>query len=80
MAQAFIAKGKDGYATLISAGAVAGLTTVVMTLMIGAIRVTFAMCRDHLLPPSLRPRVPQDRHPGPAHVDHRHWSSRSSPR
>ena len=35
--------GKDGYATLISAGAVAGLTTVVMTLMIGATRVIFAM-------------------------------------
>ena len=46
LAQAFIAQGKDGYATLISAGAVAGLTTVVMTLMIGAVRVTFAMCRD----------------------------------
>ena len=52
LAEAFIAKGKDGYATLISAGAVAGLTTVVMTLMIGAVRVTFAMCRDHLLPSS----------------------------
>ena len=52
LAQAFIAKGKDGYATLISAGAVAGLTTVVMTLLIGAVRVTFAMCRDHLLPSS----------------------------
>ena len=51
LAQAFIAKGKDGYATLISAGAVAGLTTVVMTLLIGAVRVTFAMCRDNLLPP-----------------------------
>ncbi len=46
LAEAFIAQGKDGYATLISAGAVAGLTTVVMTLMIGAVRVTFAMCRD----------------------------------
>jgi len=52
LAQAFIAKGKDGYATLISAGAVAGLTTVVMTLLIGAVRVTFAMRRDHLLPSS----------------------------
>ena len=50
LAQAFIAQGKDGYATLISAGAVAGLTTVVMTLMIGAVRVTFAMSRDNLLP------------------------------
>ncbi len=52
LANAFVAQGRDGYATLISAGAVAGLTTVVMTLIIGAIRVTFAMCRDNLLPRS----------------------------
>ena len=31
----------------------AGLTTVVLTLMIGAARVVFAMSRDHLLPPVL---------------------------
>ena len=53
LAQAFIDVGKDGYATIISAGAVAGLTTVVMTLLIGATRVSFAMSRDHLLPPRL---------------------------
>ena len=53
LATAFADRGKDGFATLISAGAVAGLTTVVMTLMIGAVRVTFAMSRDHLLPPAL---------------------------
>ena len=52
LAKAFEAVGKDGYATLISAGAVAGLTTVVMTLIIGSSRVTFAMCRDWLLPAS----------------------------
>ena len=50
LANAFKAYGKDGFATLISAGAVAGLTTVVMTLMIGAVRVLFAMSRDGLLP------------------------------
>ncbi|WP_323097396.1 amino acid permease [Intrasporangium sp. YIM S08009] len=53
LASAFSAVGKEGYATLISAGAVAGLTTVVMTLMIGATRVTFAMSRDRLIPPGL---------------------------
>ncbi len=53
LANAFIDRGKDGFATLISAGAVAGLTTVVMTLLIGAVRVTFAMSRDHLLPPAI---------------------------
>jgi basic amino acid/polyamine antiporter, APA family len=53
LAQAFVDLGRPGYATLISAGAVAGLTTVVLTLMIGAARVVFAMSRDHLLPPVL---------------------------
>ncbi|MEW1954289.1 amino acid permease [Terrabacter sp. NPDC080008] len=53
LATAFTQVGKDGFATLISAGAVAGLTTVVMTLMIGATRVTFAMSRDNLIPRSL---------------------------
>lgn len=53
LAQAFTDLGHPGYATLISAGAVAGLTTVVLTLMIGAARVVFAMSRDHLLPPVL---------------------------
>ncbi len=53
LASAFSHVGKDGYATLISAGAVAGLTTVVMTLLIGATRVTFAMSRDWLLPSGL---------------------------
>ncbi len=52
LATAFESVGKPAYATLISAGAVAGLTTVVMTLLIGASRVLFAMSRDWLLPPS----------------------------
>ncbi|TQL69850.1 amino acid/polyamine/organocation transporter (APC superfamily) [Nocardioides albertanoniae] len=53
LATAFRDVGRSGFATLISAGAVAGLTTVVMTLMIGAIRVIFAMSRDGLLPVKL---------------------------
>jgi APA family basic amino acid/polyamine antiporter len=53
LATAFEDVGKPGYATLISAGAVAGLTTVVMTLLIGTSRVVFAMSRDWLLPPVL---------------------------
>lgn len=52
LATAFEDVGKPGYATLIAAGAVAGLTTVVMTLLIGATRVLFAMSRDWLLPAS----------------------------
>ena len=53
LAQVFEDVGKPGYATLIAAGAVAGLTTVVMTLLIGSSRVVFAMSRDWLLPASL---------------------------
>ena len=50
LASAFAFHGQDWMATLISAGAVAGLTTVVLTLMIGATRIIFAMSRDNLLP------------------------------
>ncbi len=52
LADAFRSVGRAGFATLVAAGAVAGLTTVVMTLMIGAVRVLFAMSRDGLLPPA----------------------------
>lgn len=53
LANAFAFHGQTWMATLISAGAVAGLTTVVLTLMIGATRIIFAMSRDALLPPRL---------------------------
>ncbi|ROS27898.1 amino acid permease [Cellulomonas sp. PhB150] len=53
LANAFEAHGQDWMATIIAAGAVAGLTTVVLTLMIGATRVVFAMSRDSLLPRGL---------------------------
>ena len=71
LAQAFIDQGKDGYATLISAGAVAGLTTVVMTLLIGAVRVTFAMSRDSLLPHNFGHVSPKTGTPDPDHPRHR---------
>ena len=50
LANAFAYHGQAWMATVISAGAVAGLTTVVLTLMIGATRIIFAMSRDALLP------------------------------
>ena len=53
LADAFKAVGQPLIATLITVGALAGLTTVVMILMLGQSRVLFAMSRDHLLPPSL---------------------------
>lgn len=50
LATAFTLNGVDWAATLISIGALAGLTTVVMVLILGQIRVLFAMARDRLLP------------------------------
>ncbi|HEY6798509.1 MAG TPA: amino acid permease [Kineosporiaceae bacterium] len=63
LAEAFRAVGRPGFATVISVGALAGLTTVMMVLMLGQSRVFFAMSRDRLLPPvfsrvSPRTRVP----------------------
>jgi APA family basic amino acid/polyamine antiporter len=51
MATAFSAIGLGWAAGLVSLGAIAGLTTVVMILMLGQSRVGFAMSRDNLLPP-----------------------------
>jgi APA family basic amino acid/polyamine antiporter len=51
LAEAFRSVDKPAIATIISIGALAGLTTVMMILMIGQSRVFFAMARDRLLPP-----------------------------
>jgi basic amino acid/polyamine antiporter, APA family len=53
LATAFAANGVDWAAKVISIGALAGLTTVVMVLMLGQSRVLFAMARDGLLPRTL---------------------------
>ncbi|MFN2495045.1 MAG: amino acid permease, partial [Pseudonocardiaceae bacterium] len=50
LATAFDNVGLDWIARIISFGALAGLTTVAMILMLGQIRVLFAMSRDGLLP------------------------------
>ena len=39
--------------SLISVGALAGLTTVILVMFYGMSRITYAMSRDHLLPPVL---------------------------
>ncbi len=53
LATAFAINGVDWAATVISVGALAGLTTVVMVLVLGLSRVMFAMSRDGLLPRGL---------------------------
>ncbi|RAV07439.1 amino acid permease [Mycolicibacterium sp. GF69] len=53
LATAFSANGIDWAAKIISIGALAGLTTVVIVLVLGQTRVFFAMSRDGLLPRSL---------------------------
>jgi APA family basic amino acid/polyamine antiporter len=53
LATAFTANGVHWASNIISVGALAGLTTVVMVLMLGQCRVLFAMSRDGLLPRQL---------------------------
>jgi APA family basic amino acid/polyamine antiporter len=53
LATAFSRLGVDWAATIIAIGALAGLTTVVMVMLLGQIRVFFAMSRDGLLPRGL---------------------------
>ncbi|MCK2217497.1 amino acid permease [Actinomadura sp. ATCC 31491] len=53
LSDAFTAVGQRWLATIISLGALAGLTTVVLVLLLGQTRVLFAMSRDGLMPRSL---------------------------
>jgi basic amino acid/polyamine antiporter, APA family len=53
LATAFALNDVDWAANIISIGALAGLTTVVLVLMLGQIRVLFAMSRDGLFPRAL---------------------------
>ena len=53
LATAFTANGVQWASKIIAIGALAGLTTVVMVLVLGGCRVLFAMARDGLLPRSL---------------------------
>ncbi|MGV9827064.1 amino acid permease [Gordonia sp. NPDC003429] len=50
LADVFALNGVTWAEKIIAIGALAGLTTVVMVLMLGQSRVLFAMCRDGLLP------------------------------
>ena len=53
LATAFTANGIGWASDIIAVGALAGLTTVVMVLILGQCRVLFAMARDGLLPRAL---------------------------
>ncbi len=53
LASAFAVNGIDWAAKVISIGALAGLTTVVIVLVLGQTRVLFAMSRDGLMPRQL---------------------------
>ncbi|WUK16828.1 amino acid permease [Kitasatospora sp. NBC_00374] len=50
LSDAFKSVGQDAFASIINVGAVAGLTSVTMILLLGQSRVFFAMSRDGLLP------------------------------
>jgi basic amino acid/polyamine antiporter, APA family len=52
LAEAFRSVGQPGFAAVISVGALFGLTTVMLILLLGQTRIFFAMSRDRLLPPS----------------------------
>jgi basic amino acid/polyamine antiporter, APA family len=63
MADALEAVGYDWIASLVSLGALAGLTTVILILLMGQSRVLFAMSRDRLLPGWLSTVHPRYRTP-----------------
>jgi APA family basic amino acid/polyamine antiporter len=51
LATAFRERGRDFAAGMISVGAIVGLTSVLLVLLLGQSRIFFAMSRDGLLPP-----------------------------
>src|SRR5215210_7631771 len=63
MASVFRDIGLNWAAGLVSIGAICGLTSVIMILMLGQSRVAFAMSRDRLLPPWLGRTHPRYRTP-----------------
>jgi len=53
LAKAFSDNGVEWASKVISLGAICGITTVILVLLLGQARVLFAMSRDNLLPPAL---------------------------
>jgi APA family basic amino acid/polyamine antiporter len=63
LASAFVIRGLNAVSGVISLGAVAGLTSVLLVMLLGQSRVFFAMSRDGLLPPAFSLVHPRFRTP-----------------
>ncbi len=63
LASAFVNQGLNFVSAIISLGAVAGLTSVLLVLLLGQSRIFFAISRDGLLPPVFSRIHPQFRTP-----------------
>jgi basic amino acid/polyamine antiporter, APA family len=63
LAEAFSTNGVEWAARVISLGAICGITTVILVLLLGQARVLFAMSRDRLLPTGLARVHPRYRTP-----------------
>lgn len=65
VAEALLTLGHQTAAGIVAAGAIAGLTTVILVMYYGLTRICLAIARDGLLPPALKTVNPRSRTPIP---------------